>query len=178
MHVAFKTICCAVAAVGVGGADVWADGGVVRCSEKQDGVELTVFTSPNPLRAGPVDVSVLVQDAETGEAISDADVQVRLIPRERTASPVHGVATHADATNKLLQAALVELPAAGAWDVEVECTTAASAGRPTCVANFTMEAGPPMPRWLAVWPWFSWPVAVVLLFGVHRRLAARNHARR
>ena len=173
-----KTICIAFAAVGMSCADVWADGGVVRWSEKQVGVELTVFTSPNPLRAGPIDVSVLVQNSETGDTITDADVQVRLMPHDRTASPVHAVATHADATNKLLQAALVELPTTGEWDVEVECTTAAGAGTRTSVALFSIEAGSPLPRWLAVWPWFTWPLAVVLLFGIHRRLVARKHARR
>jgi hypothetical protein len=173
-----RTICLTFAAVGMSCADVWADGGVVRWSEVRDGVELTVFTSPNPLRAGPVDVSVLVQDVETGDAISDADVQVRLIPGDRKAAPVHAVATHADATNKLLQAALVELPSAGEWEVEVECTTAIGAGTRTSVANFSMEAGQPLPRWLAIWPWFTWPVAAILLFGVHRRLVARKHALR
>ena len=39
---------------------------------------------------------------------------------------------------------------------------------------FTIDAEGPLPLWLTVWPWFSWPVVVVLLFGVHRRLAARN----
>jgi hypothetical protein len=178
MNYVLKTRCIAFLAVGVYCADARADGGVVRWSEKRDGIELTVFTSPNPPRAGQVDVSVLVQNAETGDTIPDADVQVRLMPHDRTASPVHAVATHAEATNKLLQAALVELPVAGGWDVEVECTTAADAGTRTSVANFTMETGPPLPRWLAVWPWFTWPVALILLFGVHRHLVARKQARR
>lgn len=178
MNLAFKTICLAFAAIGMICADVWADGGVVRWSEEQDGVELTVFTSPNPLRAGPVDVSVLVLNAETGVVISDTDVQVRLIPRDQMASPIHAVATHTDATNKLLQAALVELPAAGEWDVEVECTTPAGAGTQSSVAKFTMEARPQLPRWLAVWPWFTWPVAAIFLFGFHRHLVTRKQSPR
>jgi hypothetical protein len=178
MSFTIKTICLAFAAVSMYCVDARADGGAVRWSEKRDGVELTVFTSPNPLRAGPVDVSVLVQNAGRGDAIPDADVQVRLIPHDRTASPVHAVATHADATNKLLQAALVEVPSAGVWEVEVECTTAAGAGTQTNFAKFSMEAGPPLPRWLAVWPWFTWPVAAILLFGVHRHLVARKQASR
>ena len=46
---------------------LWADGGTVRLSEEQGRYRITVFTAPAPLRAGPVDVSVLVQEAATGE---------------------------------------------------------------------------------------------------------------
>ncbi len=42
---------------------VFGDGGAVRFSGQQGDWRITVFTSPTPLRAGPVDVSVLVQDA-------------------------------------------------------------------------------------------------------------------
>jgi hypothetical protein len=44
-----------------------ADGGAMRLSERAGGYRVTVFTDPTPLRAGPVDVSVFVQDADTGE---------------------------------------------------------------------------------------------------------------
>ncbi len=43
-----------------------ADGGAVRLRQRSGGYQIAVFTEPTPLRAGPVDVSVLVQDAETG----------------------------------------------------------------------------------------------------------------
>ena len=39
----------------------------MRLSERAGGYRVTVFTDPTPLRAGPVDVSVFVQDADTGE---------------------------------------------------------------------------------------------------------------
>src|SRR5262245_4227648 len=55
-----------------------ADGGAVRLRERVGAYQLTVFTSPTPLRAGPVDVSVLVQDAATEEYVPDARVIVRL----------------------------------------------------------------------------------------------------
>ena len=59
-------------------APVDADGGLVRLSVTQGGYRITVFTSPTPLRAGPVDISVLVQDAVTGEGLPEAQVSVRL----------------------------------------------------------------------------------------------------
>ena len=44
-----------------------ADGGSMRLSGKKGGYQITVFTAPTPFRAGPVDISVLVQDASTGD---------------------------------------------------------------------------------------------------------------
>ncbi len=156
--------------VAASGESAWADGGTVRLVEEVGDYRISVFTSPNPLRAGPVDVSVLVQDAETAEPIAGAHVFVRLASRDQREVVLHAVATSAAATNKLLQAALVKLPTPGSWDVEVDCTCNASSH----VVRFTMKVGPPVPRWFAVWPWFTWPLGAVLVFGVHRHLVARK----
>ena len=48
-----------------------ADGGVVRLRQRAGGYQIAVFTSPTPIRAGPVDVSVLVQDAATEECVPE-----------------------------------------------------------------------------------------------------------
>src|SRR5580704_13866550 len=60
--------------VGLRGAAARADGGTVRYYDRLGDYRVTVFTSPAPLRAGPVDVSVLVQNVETGQPIVDAEV--------------------------------------------------------------------------------------------------------
>src|SRR5215831_20221905 len=86
-----------------------ADGGAVRLREKTGGYQLTVFTSPTPLRAGPVDVSVLVQDAATEEYVPNARVTVRLTARG-TGQVLEYPATGEAATNKLLRAAEFQLP--------------------------------------------------------------------
>jgi len=45
------------------------------------------------------------------------------------------------------------------------------------LAAYFADAAPPLPAWLSVWPWFSWPAAVVLLFALHRwRVARRQNA--
>jgi hypothetical protein len=89
-------------------------------------------------------------------------------------SPIRVAATSAAATNKLLQAANVELPAPGRWDVRVQYTIPNSDAEAIHgdAVRFTMEAAPPLPRWLSVWPWFTWPVLAVLLFAMHRKLVA------
>src|SRR5207244_1994724 len=92
-----------------------ADGGAVRLSQRAGGYQIAVFTSPTPLRAGPVDVSVLVQDAATGECVPDARVTVRLTAADGRA--VELPATTEAATNKLFRAAEFQLPEPGRWDV-------------------------------------------------------------
>src|SRR6516162_2912160 len=81
-----------------------ADGGAVRLRERAGGYQVTVFTAPTPFRAGPVDVSVLVLDAATGEYVPGARVTVRLTARG-TGDVLECPATAAAATNKLLRAA-------------------------------------------------------------------------
>jgi hypothetical protein len=156
--------------LGPAGAAAWADGGTLRVVERQGSYRISVFTSPNPLRAGPVDISVFVQDAETGEPADGAQVTVSMTSRAAPGRLLRTDATVAAATNKLLRVALVDLPEPGWWDVEVACRDGSGPVR----VRFEMEAGPPLARWLTAWPWFSWPAGAALLFGVHRLLVSRK----
>src|SRR4029077_2177515 len=94
------------------------DGGTVRLSLMRSGYLITVFSSPSPFRAGPVDISVLVQDASTGEPVPQARVTVRMT--KMGLEPLEYPATHEVATNKLLHAAEFEIPTPGRWKLEVE----------------------------------------------------------
>jgi hypothetical protein len=85
--------------------------------ERAGAYQVTVFTSPTPLRAGLVDVSVLVQEAATGACLPQARVNLRLTSRG-TGDVLELPATTEAATNKLLRAAAFQLPHAGRWDVE------------------------------------------------------------
>src|SRR5438093_1281433 len=78
-----------------------ADGGTVRLSQRQGVYQITVFTAPNPFRSGPVDVSVLVQDAGTGQPVPEVRVTVRAAPRGRSGEALVSPATSEAATNKL-----------------------------------------------------------------------------
>jgi hypothetical protein len=147
-----------------------ADGGAVRLVQQQGGYRIAVFTSPVPFRAGPVDVSVLVQDAGTHQPIPDAQVTITLIPRQRPTERITHTATSEAATNKLFRAAVFDLPEPGWWEVEVAVD---GKGGPARV-HFSLEAGAPPPRWLAVWPWAAWPAAIVVLFCVHQVLLRRR----
>jgi hypothetical protein len=148
-----------------------ADGGALRLSGTAGGYRISVFTAPTPLRAGPVDVSVLVQDASTGNPLTQVPVTIRMT---RSGGPVlEYPATTEAATNKLFRAAQFELPGAGRWALQVRVD-----GRqgPAVIAG-EVEAAEPLPRWPEIWPWFSWPTLVIALFGVHQILVRRRTGR-
>lgn len=128
--------------------------------------EIAVFTAPTPFRAGPVDLSVLVSNASTGEPVPNARVSITMVPRERPRQILRRVATTAAATNKLLRAAHFELDNPGWWDVTVEIEQDSDGIQ----IQFPLEASEPAPKWLAVWPWLAWPVLVVLFYGSHQYL--------
>jgi hypothetical protein len=149
-----------------------ADGGAVRLRQRAGGYQIAVFTAPTPFRAGPVDVSMLVQDAATEECVPEAQVTVCL-KATGDGRTLECPATTAAASNRLLHAAVFELPEPGRWDVEV----AVEGPRGRALLRFGIEADGPAPRWLEFWPWFTWPALVVALFGLHQLLIRRRPAR-
>jgi hypothetical protein len=147
-----------------------ADGGTIRLSERHGPYQITVFSSPTPLRAGLVDVSVLVTDSTRGQSMQDAEVTVRAVHLDSRGESLVVLATSEAATNKLLQAAVFELPAAGAWKIEVEVQSKLGQAQ----VHFDVEVAEPPPRWLSLWPWIIWPAIVVVFFGVHQWLVRRR----
>ena len=142
-----------------------ADGGTMRLSATKGGYQITVFTAQPPSRAGPVDISVVVQDRLTGMPLTQTRVTVRM---SRPGQPsLEYPATAEAATNKLFQAALFELPEAGRWRMEVEIESAHG----SAMIAGDVEAAAPVPRWQELWPWFGWPVLAVTLFGLHQFLS-------
>ena len=143
-----------------------ADGGAIRLSEQKGNYRITVFTTPTHLRAGPVDVSVLVQDAATGEMASEVRVTIKAVPRGSPGVALHHPATTEAATNKLYYAANFDLPEPGWYSLEVSIDGALG----TAQVRFELEAAEPLPPWLAIWPWLGWPVLAILLFSIHQLL--------
>lgn len=147
-----------------------ADGGLVRASGVQSGLLVTLFTSPTPLRSGAADVSVLVQDAATRDALLDAQVRVRVAPQHEDAMPQVVALGPAAATNKLLQAGTVALPIPGPYRIVAEVRRGLA--RAVLVADVTVE--PPLPPLLALWPYLALPPAVVGIFLVQQWLRQRS----
>jgi len=143
-----------------------ADGGTVRLSRRHGEYQVTVFTAPTPVRAGPLDVSVLVQDVHTGRPVPEARITAQVAPRGRPGEALVQPATRDVATNKLLRAAVFDLSEPGWWQVEVAVDGDLGADR----IGFELEAAEAAPRWQALWPWLAWPAVAILLFGVHQGL--------
>lgn len=164
LSVLFGVVLCVIPAV------AFADGGTMRLSERHGGEQITVFTSPTPVRAGPVDISVLVQDAGSFETVDNTQVVIHVESVDKPEEILTQTATTSAATNKLFRAAIFELPAAGRWRI-----TADIAGHPSAAeVHFDLEALDRLPSWLTFWPWLLWPFAVVGLFGIHQFLVSRR----
>lgn len=146
------------------------DGGTLRLWERRGTYEIAVFTAPNPFVAGPVDISVLILNSASGEPVPDAKVRVKLEPMGRPGEAVVHPATTEAATNKLLYAAVFELPEPGLWGVEV----AIEGVEHDAKVRFRLEAADALPRWAAWWPWICWPVPVIVLYGIHQHLVWRK----
>jgi hypothetical protein len=154
--------------LGIWCAPASADGGSIRLSGRKGGYRITVFTAPTPFRAGAVDISALVQDASTGDPMTQVQVTVRMTKSGRLA--LEYPATSEAATNKLLQAAQFELPEPGRWALEVRV----QGSHGLAVIGGDLDAAEPPPRWQEMYPWIGWPALAIALFSIHQILARRT----
>lgn len=159
-----------------------ADGGVILARETLNGLAVTVFASPVPLRAGPVDVSVLVQDTDTQKAVLDAEVNIAwssvssfspewmppCCSMDKATDKI--AATLAHSQNKLLYSAIVPVRSSG----PSEFVIAVKAGEREALLSCDVTAGPPRPPALAYWPWLALPPLAVAGFAVHQCIQRRK----
>ena len=149
------------------------DGGAVRFHERRGDRLITVFTSPTPLCAGPVDISVLVQDAHSGRPLRDQSIMVHAYPPDHARSGRSALATPEAATNKLLCAAQLDLPDPGRWHVEL---TLEGLGQGRAI-GFEVEVARAQSTWRQMSLWIGWPFAVIGLFLIHQLGAERHRLR-
>ncbi len=149
-----------------------ADGGALRLSEQKGGYRIAAFTTPTPLRAGPVDISLLVQDAATGEPASGVQPSIKVQRHDNHSAALYQRATTQAATNKLYYAATFSLPEAGWYSVEASIAGALGETQ----VRFDVEAAEPLPPGLAMLPWVGWPLLVIAIFVVHQLLVRRRSA--
>jgi hypothetical protein len=153
------------------GQSAHADGGTLRLSQTAANYRISVFTTPTPFLAGPVDISIFIQDVITGEVIPTASVMIRLALRDQPDKALSYVATTEGATNKLFRAAVFDLPEPGRWMAQV--TVKGEQG--TAQVYFELEAAQRTEQWPVLWMWISWPAAMIVLFSIHQVLVWRKH---
>ena len=153
-----------------------ADGGAILARKTINGLGLTVFASPAPLRAGPVDVSVLVQDGET--SVLDATVEVAWLASafsapewlppcctmETGAEKIPAIRAHSN--NRLLYSAIVPMKSSGPSKLVI---SVAQGGREAFL-SCDIEVRPPLPPAVVFWPWLVFPPVAIAGFVLHQNL--------
>jgi len=151
------------------------DGGTVRLVESVGPFVVTIFTAPEPVRVGSVDVSVLVQDRARGEPLLDARVSLDAIPPDGGGTtPLHVEATRSRATNKLLYAAAFTPDRTGEWRLRVAVRRGPDAAEVHCDLPVARAAA----GIADIWPYLALPPAVVALYALRARLVRRRRSRR
>lgn len=97
----------------------YGDGGQVRLRTQSGPYRLTLFTSPTPLRVGPVELSALVQDRETNQTVLDAQVEFAWAPSPSDEGLQRIAASRSDGTNQLLYHAFIEFDRSGEWSIDL-----------------------------------------------------------
>jgi hypothetical protein len=108
---------------------------------------VSVWTQPDPIRAGDFHVTVAVSEApkpgastrEAGELVLDATVLVQAESVSQVGESLVAPATRNNAVNKLFYEADLTLPTEGEWRVDIHVNGASGAGN----AGFDVEALPP-----------------------------------
>jgi hypothetical protein len=137
------------------------DGGAVLLRGSGENLDVTLFGAPVPLRVGDADLSVLVQDADGGATVLDAEVDLVLEPPAGSGTPeVRARLEAGHATNDLLLGATVALGAAGSWRARVEV---ARGGRRARV-EAPVEVAPARTAVARLWPWLAIPFVANALF--------------
>jgi hypothetical protein len=147
-----------------------ADGGAVRYSQRHDDRLITVFTDPTPLRAGIVDISVLIQDANSGKPLPDVPVIVSAYPLHDQETRISSPATTEAATNKLLRAVQLNFSESGPWRIEV---TVDDVGQRSPIA-FEVDVAEARPPWIQTSLWIGWPLVAIGIFFIHQFLVRRS----
>lgn len=150
-------------------APCFADGGRVVLYGPAGPFLVTVFSAPSPLRAGRVELSVLVQDLDTQAPRLDAEVEIALV---RPGEELREGATHAEAANRWLYVAWFEVDGEGRRELEVDVRSQGGHG----TARSSLEVGPPLPPLLGQWPLLGLPFLLVGVYALHqwRRAVSRR----
>lgn len=137
------------------------DGRMRLSAEEAGPYKLTVWTSPEPVKAGELHITLAVVLAEDASPVLDAAVTVNLSPEnggERLSEP----ATTEDSANKFLYEAVFDIAETGTYQVDLQIVGAdGSHGE----SSFDLEVSSGSSiRWLYLVPVILIIGAIILLF--------------
>lgn len=148
-----------------------ADNGTLVLQKEAGPFTISVFASPEPLRIGRGDLSVMLQKSAGRSSVLDAKVKLHL-----THSGAEGIsevfvpATHGKASNKLLYASNVNLSAEGVWNLMV--TVESNLGNAEVAGKITV--GPRQAPMAAYWPYFAVVPLIAVLFVINQWLRRKR----
>src|ERR1700749_993812 len=154
------------------GLVVRADGGVVLWQQTTGPFTVTLFSTEVPLRAGPADITVLLERPGGHSPVMDARVFIEL--ENEGGMTVNTEATHEQARNKLLYCSLINLPAAGRWRMKLNVIRDGERAE----ASGNLNVAESRPVLLPYWERISFPPIIMVLFLINqwlRRGRAATH---
>ncbi len=152
------------------GYHAFADGGIVQIQRSAGPFVITVFTAPAPLRAGMAEISIMIQDSNNQHPVLDAEVTVIL--QRGGGKAIKAEAKREKSKNKLLYAALLNLPEAGRWEIGV---TVVKNSEEIGISG-VLTVAPPHPFLLTYWWVLALPPVTIGLFVLNQWLKRRLKA--
>lgn len=149
-----------------------ADGGVVIFRRTSPPFNITLFSTEMPLRPGPADLSVLLEQPDGHSPILDAQVFIEL--EDEAGMIIRAEATRSQARNKLLYCSLINLPAAGHWRTRLDIRRGDI--RTEVLSDLLVAS--PQPVFLSHWELIAFPPIIIIFFILNQwlRRTATNKA--
>ncbi|MFV0415560.1 MAG: hypothetical protein ACK5NG_04255 [Chthoniobacterales bacterium] len=158
---------------------VYADGGLLVAKRQGELYDVSLFVGPSPLRAGPLEVSILLKERGRKEVLSDAKVFVKfrylsseedekkegwkpLCCRIEQVNELELSREHA--ANRLLYGGWVSLEKSGLWQIELEVDGVS--GREKFI--LPVELASPSSPIFSYWPFLMFPVFFSTLLVANR----------
>ena len=148
-----------------------ADGGALQFQQQASGYVISLFGSPAPLRVGPADLSVMVQDVKQHAMILNAHVVVHISTVvNHEIREVVVPATRTQASNKLLYATSLTFPSPGDWNATVDVAVNGE----TVSVSGKLHVLPERAPLAEFWPFFLAIPVLIALFSLNQWLKGRR----
>ena len=163
----------AVLVLGLWATAAYGDGGALLLHQDAGPFSISLFAAPQPLTTGMADLSVMVQQRDSGDVLLDAAVGVTAMLEEPGGAQETVHLARGNSSNRLLLSGEVPFAKPGRWRVTVQVH------RGNDVAQVSTECTvvPDTSRAAIVWFYVLLPATVILIFLVHQFLKHSQNRR-